>query len=1017
MTPGLSSSYLKPEEESVDALLQGVPWDEARSKRVSAQASGFVSELRLQKKSASDLETFFTHYGLDTAEGLALMSMAEALLRIPDTATATALIRDKVAATNWLKAGAGNKDFLSRAAGLGLQLTGGTMTSLFSKMGEPLIRNAMVQAMRLLGRQFVIGQSIENALKNSKRPENLPYRMSYDMLGEGARTVETAERYFDSYRHAIESIGAKADGFERRPGISVKLSALHPRYEFAQKDRCVPFLAERLTALCELAAQHNLTLTVDAEEAERLELSLLVIEKTLLALQQTEWDGFGLAVQAYQKRGYPLIDHIGTLAKTHKRKLQVRLVKGAYWDTEIKRAQVLGLTGYPVFTRKSNTDLSYLACAHKMLRHDYIDPLFATHNVHTIFSILDMAEGRPMEFQKLFGMGNAVYRRFMEQELGKVSIYAPVGVHEDLLPYLVRRLLENGANSSFVKMIYDADVPADTLAADPVAKAKSNEQKRHPKIPLPADIYGDARKNSEGLDLTDRASVSSLQFAMERAHRKSNKGAPLIGGKAIRTSVTQPVFNPARTEEAVGEVFFAELDIVPKAFETAKTGHVIWSKMEASRRAMILRGYADLLQQNRTELMMLCVKEAGKTLDDARDEVREAIDFCRYYAQQGEALFAEGGVRMPGPTGESNIYKHESRGVFVCISPWNFPLAIFTGQIAAALMAGNAVIAKPAEQTPLIAFKAVELMLKAGVPREVITLMPGDGRIGAALVAHAETAGVAFTGSTDVAWEINRTLAAKDGPIVPLIAETGGQNAFIADSSALAEQVVDDVIHSAFGSAGQRCSAARVLFVQDDAADVILPMLAGAMLELRVGDPFDIASDIGPVIDEEARSILRRHRMKLDGFGKKIAEVPVDEDLKSMGNFFAPCAYEIDALSSLTKEVFGPILHVIRYKAAELDDVIEQINATGYGLTLGIHSRIDKTVQRIARNVKAGNVYVNRSTTGAVVGVQPFGGRGLSGTGPKAGGPDYLRAFASEKHVSTDITAAGGNASLVMLSE
>ncbi|MEM6780671.1 MAG: bifunctional proline dehydrogenase/L-glutamate gamma-semialdehyde dehydrogenase PutA, partial [Pseudomonadota bacterium] len=915
-----------------------------------------------------------------------------------------------------LKSGVDNKDFLAKAAGLGLNLTSGTMNSLFSKMGEPVIRNAMMQAMRLLGRQFVIGQSIENAIKNSKKPKNAPYRMSYDMLGEGARTAEKAEEYFGAYRHAIEAMAAKKSDFDRASGISIKLSALHPRFEFAQKERCVPALTERLITLCDLASQHNLTLTVDAEEADRLETSLMVIEKTLSSLQQKEWTGFGMAVQAYQKRAYPLIDYIAGLSKTHNQKLQVRLVKGAYWDTEIKHAQVLGLSGYPVFTRKTNTDVSYLACAQRLLQHhDRLEPLFATHNAHSIMAITDMAEGKTIEFQKLFGMGNALYRNVLERGLGQVSIYAPVGVHEDLLPYLVRRLLENGANSSFVRMIYDSDISPDDLAADPVAKARNNKTKYHPKIPLPKNIYGEERDNSEGLDLSDRATLSTLQFAMEREHRKNYKATPLIGGKAHKSSLTHTITNPACEHEQVGEVFYAEDEHIAKAFKTAKIGHQIWSGMSADRRAEILRNFAHMLQQNRAELMMLCVKEAGKTLADSRDELREAIDFCCYYAAQGETIFAP--QTLNGPTGESNVYGYDSRGIFVCISPWNFPLAIFTGQITGALMAGNAVIAKPAEQTPLIAYRAVELMIKAGVPRETITLLPGDGRVGATLVQHDDVAGVAFTGSTLVAHEINKTLADKEGPIVPFIAETGGQNAFIADSSALTEQVVDDIIHSAFGSAGQRCSAARVLFVQDSASDTVLDMLAGAMQELVIGDPFDVATDIGPVIDEEALGSLRRHRMRLDGFGRKIASAPLDDVLKQKGHFFAPCAYEIDELSSLRKEVFGPVLHVVRYKANELDDIVDQINETGYGLTLGIHSRIEKTITRIQKRAKVGNIYVNRGTTGAVVGVQPFGGRGLSGTGPKAGGPDYLKAFAVEKHISTDITASGGNASLVMLAD
>ena len=1018
MASNIAQYALADEKDCVDRLLSALPWDDALARSVGRTAEDFVRDVRAQKKTSNDLEGFFQHYGLDTKEGLALMCMAEALLRIPDTRTATALIRDKVAATNWLKSGAQDKDFMAKAAGLGLSLTSSTMNSLFSKMGEPVIRNAMMQAMRLMGRQFVIGQSIENALTNATKPDNAPYRMSYDMLGEAARTAADAERYFESYRHAIETIGERAPDSDHAHGISVKLSALHPRYEFAHRDACVPMLADKLIQLCNRAAQHGMTLTIDAEESERLEISLRVLERTLEGLRDDEWEGLGLAVQAYQKRAHPLLDTLAEISRMHKRRLRVRLVKGAYWDTEIKRAQVLGLQGYPVFTRKCNTDLSYLACAHKMLQHpNAIKPLFATHNAHSIMAVAHMARGADIEFQKLFGMGNALYRHVLEEDLGRVSVYAPVGVHEDLLPYLVRRLLENGANSSFVRQIYDESIDADDLVTDPVAEARGNAEKSHPKIPLPANIYGPQRRNSKGIDLDDHADSSALLFAMDRGYKRDFKAIPIIAGKDIKNLAGRDICNPANKTSVIGYAAFANQSHVNDAFETAKIGHQIWSQMPANVRADTLRRAADALEDNMAELMMMCVKEAGKTVDDARDEVREAVDFCRYYANEGEALFNEEGIVLQGPTGESNVYRRVSRGVFVCISPWNFPLAIFTGQIAAALMAGNAVIAKPAEQTPCIAYRMVRLMLECGVPREALTLLPGVGNIGAALVQHKDVAGVVFTGSTETAWSINRSLAVKDGPIAALIAETGGQNAFIADSSALPEQVVDDVIHSAFGSAGQRCSAARVLFVQDDAADHILDMISGAMAELRMGDPFDLATDVGPVIDQEALKMLRRHKRRLDGIGRKIAEVAFPSTLDEKGYFFAPCAYEIDSLDMLDGEVFGPVLHIIRYEAEDLDAIVDQINDTGYGLTLGVHSRIDSRIKRIVERARVGNIYVNRGTTGAVVGVQPFGGRGLSGTGPKAGGPDYLAAFATEKHVSEDITASGGNASLVMLTE
>lgn len=1022
MAKPLSEYLYKPEDECVQELLHALPWDEGRARKVTAEAAALIESVRKGKKKSSDMETFFQHYGLDTQEGLALMCMAEALLRIPDKQTANALIRDKVAAINWLKSGAKNKDWLALAAGLGLSLTGATMNSLFSRLGEPVIRAAMMQAMKVLGKQFVVGETIGDALREAGKEHNAPYRMSYDMLGEGARTAADSQRYFEEYTNAIKEIATHSAGAGRMPGISVKLSALYPRYEFAQEERCIPAMAEKIISLSDLAANSNISLTVDAEEVDRLETSLKIIGKTVqhLSARATTWPGFGMAVQAYQKRALPLIDHVAEMAAPLRGGMQVRLVKGAYWDAEVKRAQVQGYPDYSVYTRKVNSDLSYMACAHTMLQHEgRIHPLFGTHNAHTIMAIVELTKAgrKDFEFQKLYGMGNALYERFLETGLANVSTYAPVGSHQDLLPYLVRRLLENGANSSFVRMIYDEGVEAERLATDPVQRARQNNSKSNPKIVKPADLFQPQRVNSKGLNLSDAGTVEALSRDMQRFIGMQHFAAPFVAGKMDKGDSGTDVFNPARTGVKVGRVVFAGEGHVDKAFAAAKTGQQIWGNVTALRRAEIISRFAEKLEDNRAELMALCVKEAGKTLPDARDEIREAVDFCRYYAALGRTMFAEGGTALPGPTGESNILKYEGRGIFVCISPWNFPLAIFTGQVVAALMAGNAVIAKPAEQTPLIAMRAVELMLEAGVPREAITLLPGDGHFGALLVQHKDVAGVAFTGSEAAARSINRTLAAKEGPIAKLIAETGGQNAFIADSSALPEQVVDDLIRSAFNAAGQRCSAARVLFVQEDAAERILKVLSGAMELLHLGDPAKLSTDIGPVIDAQALAALKRHKMRLDGFGRKIAETPLADSLKNEGYFFAPCVYEIDALSTLEGEVFGPILHVIRFAQKDLPDVIAAINASGYGLTLGIHSRIEKTIEKITAQVKAGNVYVNRSMIGAVVGVQPFGGRGLSGTGPKAGGPDYLHAFATEKAVSTDITASGGNTSLVMLGE
>ncbi|MGZ9109172.1 MAG: bifunctional proline dehydrogenase/L-glutamate gamma-semialdehyde dehydrogenase PutA [Micavibrio sp.] len=1022
MTQPLSDYLYTDEAARVDALLAALPWDQARHDRVEAKAIDMVNRVRTGKRRSGEMEAFLKQYSLTTEEGLALMGMAEALLRIPDARTAKALIRDKVGSAEWVLDGSPG-DWMVKAAGLGMVITRKTLDSAIARLGEPVIRQAMVQAIRIMGHQFVVGQTIEEAIKNARTYEKKGYSMSYDMLGEGARTDEDAERYFQSYVSAIEALGAKVKpgAAQKMPSISVKLSALHPRYRVSQEDRCVPVLVDRLTDLCKMAARRDIALTVDAEEVERLELSLKIINAVAANDELRAWDGFGLAVQAYAKRTLPLIDHLFTLAQGHRRRLCVRLVKGAYWDTEVKRAQVMGLPDYPVYTRKVNTDLSYLACAHKLLvERATFYPMLATHNAHSIAAILEMAGNNrdSFEFQRLHGMGEGLHDQILESGAGHVSVYAPVGSHQDLLPYLVRRLLENGANSNFVHQLLDPEVPVKKIVADPVEDARKHPKKRHPKIPRPGDLFAPQRRNSIGLDLTDSATTEPLIRAMKQAvDGKTLEAAPLIGGKVYREGTPRDILNPADTGKKIGTVWYADEKLVDRAFHNAKDGFVVWSKTPAARRAASLDRIADLMESNRAELMGLCVREAGKTIEDALAEVREAIDFCRYYASRGRADFSAEGRSLPGPTGERNSLLLEGRGVFVCISPWNFPLAIFMGQVAAALMAGNAVIAKPAEQTPLIAMRMARLILEAGVHPDAFTLLLGDGITGGLITQHPDVAGVAFTGSTEVARIINRTLAEKDGPIAVLIAETGGQNAMIVDSSALPEQVVDDALVSAFGSTGQRCSALRVLYLQDDVADKIIHMLKGAMQNLRVGNPAELASDLGPVIDEEALSNLIRHRAALDGFGKKIAEAPLDEGLQSRGHYFAPVAYEISELSQLKREVFGPVLHVIRYKGEKLDDVIADINATGYGLTLGVHSRIEAVMKKIATETHVGNAYINRTMIGAVVGVQPFGGRGLSGTGPKAGGPYYLHRFANEKVISVNTTASGGNASLVSLEE
>lgn len=1019
MSSSLANDLYADEAECLERLLASLPWDAARAQRVDRTARDFVTRVRAAKRKTGELESFLQQYGLDTEEGLALMTLAEALLRIPDAHTADLLIRDKMAAAEWLSKQGGSKDLLVKAAGFGLSLVSKTLDSAVGRLGEPVIRKAMVEAMRMMGRQFVLGRTIEEAVKNARDYEKKGYRMSYDMLGEGARTAADAERYFNVYQEALAGISSVMDG-KLRPGMSVKLSALHPRYEFRQADRCVPELTERLRILARQAANANIALTVDAEEVDRLETSLKIIEAVAADKALSGWEGFGLAIQAYSKRCFALIDHLTGFAREHQRKLQVRLVKGAYWDAEVKRAQVQGLQDYPVFTRKANTDVSYIACAGKMLENrDVFYPMFATHNAHSIAAVMELAGNNRngFEFQRLHGMGETLHDLVLADGVAPVSVYAPCGSHEDLLPYLVRRLLENGANSSFVNKLLSAETPVEEIIADPVADARRHREKRHPKIPLPKHIYGAGRANSQGIDITEETNVNPLLSAMRVVKNRQWEAAPLIGGKVVKEGTSRAVRSPADNEKVIGQVWETNQEQIEKAFIIAQRGFRAWDETPAEQRAAALEKFGDLMEERRAELMGLIALEGGRTIEDGLSEVREAVDFCRYYAMRGRGDFDPAGMRLPGPTGERNILTQHGRGVFVCVSPWNFPLAIFVGQITAALMAGNAVIAKPASPTPLIAMRAVELMIEAGIHPEAITLLPGGGRLGGAMIAHPDVAGVAFTGSTEVAWGINRALAAKNRPIVPLIAETGGQNAMIADSSALPEQIVDDVVVSAFRSAGQRCSALRVLHIQEDTADKVLEMLRGTMAQQRIGNPMDLSTDIGPVIDSPSRSALEQHRAWLEKNARFIAATPMDESLYKQGSFFAPCAYEIGNISDLAGENFGPILHVVRYKAKELENVIEDINATGFGLTFGLHTRITSVMRHITGAVRAGNAYVNRSMIGAVVGVQPFGGQGLSGTGPKAGGPHYLPRFATERVTSTDTTRQGGNATLVSLKE
>jgi RHH-type proline utilization regulon transcriptional repressor/proline dehydrogenase/delta 1-pyrroline-5-carboxylate dehydrogenase len=902
------------------------------------------------------------------------------------------------------------------------QNPGSVLGRLVSRLGQPVIREAIRHAMQWLADQFVLGETIAGALERAAPSMAKGLRFSFDMLGEGARTAADAEHYYQDYANAIESIGAFQQGknFLRPSGISVKLSALHPRFEMAQRERVLRELVPRLTTLCEHAARYDIPLTIDAEEADRLQLSLEVAADLMSQMKTGAWEGLGFAVQAYQKRAPAAIDCLIELARKAGKRIHVRLVKGAYWDTEIKRAQERGWDDFPVFTRKASTDVSYQACARRMLEaKDCIMPVFGTHNAVTVAHIAELAgDTDHIEFQRLHGMGDELHHLMQREGIG-CCVYAPVGNHDVLLGYLVRRILENGANSSFVHRLLDRSVPISDLIADPVEQVQSYAPLRHPNVRRSPDLYLPDRRNSAGLDLYDPFVTEPLLAAIEgyapespsRLREGLGVGEEFAPPRTLQHSTASPPRPPSVPPASGREAIATPSNQFTHAlFERAKLGHRVWSRQPVTHRAACLEALSDLLEQSRPALMHFLIYEAGKTVADALGEVREAVDFCRYYAAQAHQDFKD--IEFTGPTGERNTMRQVGRGVFVCISPWNFPLAIFMGQAAAALVAGNSVIAKPAPQTPRIAAYVGKLVAEAGIPSEVFQLAFGGTEMGAALIAHPDVAGVAFTGSTATARAINQSLAAKNGPIVPLIAETGGQNAMIVDGSALLEQVVDDVVTSAFRSTGQRCSALRVLCLPEATSDKILAMLKGAMQELRIGDPAKLQTDIGPVIDAEAKQRLLAHVERLKQEAQEIAITPFTESVT--GNFFQPQLWEIPSIGWLNGEVFGPILHVVRYKPEQLGDLIRQINATGFGLTAGLHSRIESTVRFVERELQVGNLYINRSMTGAVVGVQPFGGEGLSGTGPKAGGPHYLRRFAVERVTSNNVTAAGGNASLLM---
>ena len=1028
----LDQAKFRNEREAVASNLAHLPLDPAARQAVVDEAVALVEHARASQKKQGVVESFLQEFSLGTREGLALMCLAEALLRTPDEDTRDRLIAEKIGSADWASHLGQSDSLFVNASTWGLMLTGklvdaddeaktdlsGFLKRIAGRLGEPVIRQAVATAVKIMGEQFVVGRTIEAALKRSNKEGWL---CSFDMLGEGARTTADAERYEKIYADAITAVGktAKGQGPEAGHGVSVKLSALSPRYEATHEDRVWTELYPRIHRLARIAAQYDINFTMDAEEADRLALSLKLLDRLSREADLGGWTGLGLAVQAYQKRAPEVIARLSDLSRSSGRRLMVRLVKGAYWDTEIKRAQVMGRTDYPVFTTKAATDLNYLVCARMMIdAAPHLYSQFATHNAHSLAAVHRMAreKGVKIEFQRLHGMGEALYEAaaetFGDQNGGMtVRAYAPVGGHEDLLPYLVRRLLENGANSSFVHALLDERVPSSAVAADPISAVEAHPD-RHAKIPTPKDMYMD-RQNSLGRDYSQKADRDRHALALEKVDSEKLTSGPIIGGKLRAGTNPSDVLNPYDGSTVLGHVSEASEADIDAAADAAAKAQVAWDRSGGSRRAPVLRAMADALEADMDRLVALLSREAGKTLNDGVAEVREAADFCRYYAMLAEKDFG-GPVTLNGPVGEVNRLVLHGRGVFACISPWNFPLAIFTGQIAAALAAGDAVLAKPAEQTPLIAAEAVRLYHKAGLNPALLALVPGRGEtVGAALVAHPGIDGVAFTGGTDTAAAINRAIAARPGAIIPFIAETGGLNGMFVDTTALREQVIDDVINSAFGSAGQRCSALRLLYVPHDAADSLIEGLKGALAVQVVGDPADPKTDIGPVIDADALALLETHLKRLEGDAKIIARATVPADAK--GHVFAPTIAEVPTADYLEREVFGPVLHVVRYHPKDLKTVAGKLAARGYGLTLGVHSRIEAFAEEVTRLVPAGNVYINRGVTGAVVGVQPFGGEGLSGTGPKAGGPNSLIRYASEKAISNNISAKGGDPALLNL--
>ena len=1035
----VAAHYLMDETQLAGSLVERAVFTADERQRAGDLARRIVVGARANTAKLAGIDALMKEYGLSSEEGVILMCLAESLLRIPDAETADQLIAEKIADGHWDRHRGHSDSLWVNASTWGLIITGKVvkyrdaksanpvtaLKRLVARSGEPVIRQAVRQAVKLLGDQFVLGQTIKEALSKARPFEAQGFRFSYDMLGETARSARDAERYFERYMEALEAVGIAAgnlnsahpDALMARPSLSVKLSALHPRFEPGKEHRLDAELLPRLLTLARAARARNVPLTFDTEEQDRLEPTLKLFAATYADSALDGWPGLGLAVQAYSKRGIPVLRWLRRLADTAGKRVPVRLVKGAYWDSEIKWAQEAGLPGYPVFTRKVHTDVCYLACVRFLLSDPTaFYPQFGTHNAHSIASAFVAGGTGAYEFQRLYGMGEALYEEVAGAEkLGKpCRIYAPVGMRVDLVAYLVRRLLENGANTSFLHRLSDDDVPVAALVRDPVELAERERageaegSKRVTLMPLPADCLDGTRKASVGLAMSQDSVRATVQVGMERHVAGSFAVGPIVDGEA-RTGGREATLLrcPHDRRERIGTVETATEDDVEGALTSAAGCAHAWDRTPAGERAKVLARAADLVERDRIKLMAVIIREAGKTWSGAHGDVSEAADYLRYYATEANRLFAAP-VVLPGVTGERNVLELRGRGPIVCISPWNFPLAIFVGQVAASLAAGNPVIAKPAPQTPVTAFLAVQLLHEAGVPPDALHLLPGGGPVGAALVRDTRIKGIAFTGSNETAWAIQRALTARGGPMIPFIAETGGLNAMIADSSALPEQVVRDLVRSAFDSAGQRCSAARVLFVHADVAKRMTEMLTGAIEELDIGDPMNYATDIGPVIDAAAQDVLEAHKIRLQSVGRQLVDMALPEDCRA-GSYVTPAAYEVAKLTVPQREIFGPVLQVIRYERGSLPKVVDAINATGFGLTLGLHSRIAAVADYVAEHAKVGNLYVNRNQIGARVGVQPFGGEGLSGTGPKAGGPNTLVRFAVERVRSTDITATGGN--------